>query len=86
METILQFNDCKQKVYLTPDYDETEHADIDISIENVRVNDPDHPDYAYLTLKEHEAVFLAHEILRFVELNRKDNVRWKEDEEKKRNK
>ena len=85
METVLRFNDCKQKVILIPNYDVTDHADISICIEDVRVGEPDNPDYAYVQLKEHEAVFLAKEILRFVEMNRKDNVRWNEDEEKKKN-
>ena len=38
------------------------------------------------SLKELEAEYLANEILRMVEMNRKDNVRWMEDEEKKKNK
>ena len=83
METVLRFNDGKQKIILLPDYEVTDHADINITIENVKVGDPDNPDYAYVTLKEHEAVFLAQEILRFVEINRKDNVRWSEEQEKK---
>ena len=85
METVLKFNDGKQRVILIPDYEETEHSDISITIENTKVDDPDNPDWAFVTLKEHEAIHLAKEILRFVELNRKDNVRWNEDEEKKKN-
>ena len=84
METVLKFNDSKQKVYLTPDYYETDHADIDIMFEEPNESDPDNPNYVCIPLKEHEAVFLAKEILRFVEMNRKDNVRWNEDEEKKK--
>ena len=85
METVLKFNNGKQMVIMTPDYDVTDHADMDIMIENVKDGDPDNPDYAYVSLKEHEAVFLAMEILRFVEMNSKDNVRWNEDEEKGKN-
>ncbi len=84
METVLRFNDCKQRVILIPDYEETDHADMSITIENVKKDDPDNPDFAYVQLKEHEAIYLAEEILRFVEMNRKDNVRWNEDEEKKK--
>lgn len=85
METVLRFNDCKQKVILIPDYEVTDHADMSITVENVKVGEPDNPTYAFITLKEHEAVFLAKEILRFVEMNRKDNERWNEDEQKKKN-
>ena len=85
METVLKFNDGKHIVFLTPYYDLTDHADMDISIENNNADDPDNYAYANITLKEHEAIFLAKEILRFVEFNRKDNVRWNEDEEKKKN-
>ena len=85
METILRFNGDKQKVILTPDYDVTDYSDIEFGIENINTDDPDNPVYAYVKLKEHEAVYLANEILRFVEMNHKDNIRWNEDEEKKKN-
>ena len=81
MEIVMRFQDGKTKVSLTPNYDVTDHSGIDISIENII--DKDNSDFAYVSLKELEAEYLANEILRMVEMNRKDNVRWMEDEEKK---
>ena len=86
METVLKFYNGKQKVYLTPNEEVTDHSDIDIIVENVEKHgDEVEETSTFLYLREHEAIFLAKEILRFVEMNRKDNVRWNEDEEKGKN-
>ena len=84
MEQTLKFNNGYQKVIITPNEDVTDHSDIDIIIENHKGDDPDNPDVVFLYLKEHEAVYFANTILRFVEQNRLDNERWLADEEKRK--
>ena len=84
MEQILKFKNGSQRVIITPNEDVTDHSDIDIIVENTNPDKLDDPDVTYLFLKEHEAVYLANAILRFVEQNRLDNERWLADEAKKR--
>ena len=80
METRFSFRG-DTTVSLSFNEDVTDHADIDIIIDNNDENGD--PGIGYLHLKEHEAEYLAHAILRFVEQNRRDNERWKEDEAKR---
>ena len=45
----MRFQDGKTKVSVVPNYDVTDHSDIDINIENII--DKDNSDYAYVSLK-----------------------------------
>lgn len=79
MDTRLQFN--KTTVTLSFNEDITDHADIDIFIDNN--DEKGDPGVGFLRLREHEAEYLARAILHYIELNRKDNERFNSDQVKK---
>jgi len=83
MQQILKFKSGSQRVIIEPNEDVTDHADIEIIVENTNPDKPDDPDVTYVSLKEHEAVYLANAILRFVEQTALYNERWLADEAKK---
>ena len=82
MEQVLKFD--LRRITLSYDPNETNHADMDICLEDYENKDSNgDPNYIYLSLKEHEAVYLANAILSYIEYNRKDNERYNQERKDK---
>lgn len=85
MTTTFNF-DNSQRLIVSTNEDVVDHADIDLTLENYDTNHKGEEvmTYAHFFLKEHEAVYLANAILRFVETTRKENERWHADQEQEK--